>query len=89
MDVPFSSELELNKQLKLETAAQGTNLRWCDGSSTSLPGQPRVALTESMNLKQYLDEEHLTTDLDTLAPKLWLVSKRFSLSTFPGLIGGP
>ena len=74
MNLPFSLEVELNKQLELVAIAQDINIRRSDGSGTSLPGQPRVALTESMELKQYLDEEHSTTELDTLAPKLWLVS---------------
>ena len=79
MDVPFSSEIELNKQLDFGAVAQDSNIRRSDGSSTSLPGQPRVALTESMVLKQYLHEEHSTTELDILAPKLWLVSTRIRL----------
>lgn len=32
-----------------------------------------------MELEQYLDEEHSTTELDKLAPKLWLVSMRKEL----------
>ena len=80
MDVPFSSEVELNKQLELGAVVQDTNLRRSDGSGISLPGQPRVALNELTELKQYLDEEHSTTELDTLAPKLWLVSTRIILS---------
>lgn len=74
MDVPFSSEVELNKQLEPRPTAHETNIRRCDGSSTSLPGQPPVALAEPVDLKQYSDQEHLMTELNTLAPKLWLVS---------------
>lgn len=58
MDVPFSLGVELNKQLELGAVAEDTNISRSDWSSTSLPGQPRVALTESMDLKHYLDEEH-------------------------------
>lgn len=61
MDVPFSSEFELNKQLKIGAVAHDTNIRRSDGSNISLPGQPRIALTESMEMKQYLDEEFATT----------------------------
>lgn len=86
MDIPFSSEVELNKQLELEVVAPDTNIRRSDGSNSFLPGQPRVALTESMDLKQYLDEEHSTTELDTLAPKLWLVSTRSRLHRSSRLI---
>lgn len=87
MDVPFSSEVELNKQLELGAVAQDTNIRRSDGSSTSLPGQPRVALTESMDLKHYLAEEHSTTELDTLAPKLWLVSTTIQSNDSSRIIG--
>lgn len=81
MDVPFSSEIELNKQLKPGAAVpQSVNSHRSDGDSTSLPGQPRVALNESIELEQYLDEEHSTTGLDKLAPKLWLVSMRIELN---------
>ena len=81
MDIPFSSEIELNKQLKPGAAVpQNVNIRRSDGDSTSLPGQPRIALNKSMELKQYLDEEHSTTELDKLAPKLWLVSMRSELN---------
>lgn len=74
MDVPISSEVELNKQLEPGPAAHETNIRRSDGSSTSLPGQPPVALAEPVDLKQCSDQEHLMTELDTLAPKHWLVS---------------
>ena len=76
MDVPFSSDVELNRQIGLGDVSQGVNIHRSDGTSDSLPGQPRVALTEPVKLKRYLEEEHLTTELDTLAPKLWLVSTR-------------
>lgn len=87
MDVPFSSEVELNKQLELGVVTQDANIRRSDGSSTSLPGQPRVALTDSVDLKQYLTEEHSTTDLDKLAPKLWLVSMASKTTGSSKLIG--
>ena len=74
MDVFFPSEVELNKQLEVGAVTQDVNIRRSVWSSTSLPGQPRVALTDSVDLKQYLTEGHSTTGLDTLAPKLWLVS---------------
>ena len=76
MDVPFSSEVEPTKQLKFGPVAQDTNIRPSDGSSTSSPGQPQVALTKSLELKQFLDQGYSTTELDTLAPKLWLVSTK-------------
>ena len=76
MDVPFSSDVELNKQLELGAVdSQDVSIRRSDGGSTSLPGQPRIALTEPMELEKYLDEEHSTTELDILAPKLWLVNR--------------
>ena len=87
VDVLFSSEVELNKQLELGAVAQDTNIRRSDGSSTSLPGQPRVALTESMDLKHYLAEENSTTELDTLAPKLWLVSTTIQSNDSSRIIG--
>lgn len=76
LDTPFSSEIELNRQLRLGAVPSGGKLHRSDGDDTFLPGQPRVALTEPVELKQYLEEEHSTVELDTLAPKLWLVCIR-------------
>lgn len=78
VDIPFPSDVELNKELELGVGTQHAHVCRSDGNSTCLPGQPRIALTESMQLQQYLGEEHLTPDLDTLAPKLWLVSTRIA-----------
>ena len=86
MDVPFSSEVELNKQLEVGAVTQDANIHRSDRSSTSLSGQPRVALTESVDLKQYLMEEHSTTDLDML-PKLWLVSVPSKINGSSKIIG--
>lgn len=88
-NVPFSLEIELNKELQLASQPQDVNLHWRDGSRTTLPGQPRVRLTESVELKQYLKDEHSTTDLDTLAPKLWLASTKFGFSRTFKLIREP
>ncbi len=72
-DVPFTPELELNKELKFNTVT--SSLLSCSGdeSDATLPGQPRISLGNATALNTYLSEEHLTVKLDILAPKLWLV----------------
>jgi hypothetical protein len=42
----------------------------------TLPGQARIALQEP-HLAHYLRKDHLTTELDKAASKLWLVSACF------------
>ena len=65
---PFREEHSLNHQLSLDVSAAVSTLH-----GPSLPGQARIALHPRAGLDSYLVEEHLTPDLDRLAPRLWLV----------------
>ena len=69
---PFPEEHELDSQLRLDTSQLPVLLRCKDESDTTLPGQPRVQL-DSEELDKYLEKEISVTQLDEMAPKLWLV----------------
>lgn len=71
--IPFAPDAELNKELAIEDAPLGIRISRSDGHSWGLPGQPRVAINNSGDVEKYLVEEHLTSELDILAPRLWLV----------------
>ena len=72
--VPFPLEHELNMELRFDCAESSLlSSDQEDQSNISLPGQPRIPLNCSKRLDQYLFEEHLTTNLDDMASKLWLV----------------
>lgn len=49
-----------------------------DNSYPRLPGQPRVALDDSIGLTHYLEQEFCASDLETLAPHLWMMSTQSS-----------
>ena len=68
---PFLQIEELNAQL---VPAGPNRLRRVDGQKVdSLPGQPRVQLSDSIALSEQLTTDLLVPELDYLAPKLWLV----------------
>lgn len=71
--IPFAPDVELNKELAIEGAPLGIQIRRSDGNSCGLPGQPRVAVNNCGEVERYLVEQHTTTELDILAPRLWLV----------------
>lgn len=62
-------ENELNKELLFGA----TGLHHAKVDYSSLPGQPRIEL-DTLDHSGYLENEHLTPELDQLAPRLWLAS---------------
>lgn len=49
-----------------------------DSNELYLPGHPRVQLRDLHGIKEFLQAELITTDLNKLAPHLWLVAKQDS-----------
>jgi hypothetical protein len=70
----INTEIELNKDLSLNTSADGeSSLRRARKDAPhSLPGQARTSL-DNASLKEYLRKAFLTPNLDKIAPYLWLV----------------
>lgn len=64
---------QLDTTLCFDKASAPPRLYRVPGESSTLPGQPRIGLDRS-DLNEYLQREHLTPDLDLLAPNLWLAS---------------
>ena len=81
-DIPFTPELELNKELEFNFVTSSLLSYSGDESDVTLPGQPRISLNNATALNTYLSEEHLTPKLDILAPKLWLVGLIDLIYTF-------
>ena len=69
---PFPEVHQLNKQLQFNSVRYPLALSRSDKVSDKLPGQARVSLHAS-ELDSYIQREHSTLELDTLAPWLWLV----------------
>lgn len=70
---PFPEEHQLNGELHIDQTRVSPNLRCVDGHATTLPGQPRVQV-DSASINTHLEKTLWVTELDRLAPKLWLVS---------------
>ena len=49
----------------------------------SLPGQPRIALEDTVSLTEYLEHEFCAPDLERLAPHLWMMSTQSSSNISP------
>ncbi|KAI1085099.1 hypothetical protein F5B20DRAFT_130644 [Whalleya microplaca] len=87
---PFTLDTELCKELRLKpthqaAGSQHPTLIRTDPSAASptLPGQPRISLEHQESLEAYLAAEHLTPELDQLAPYLWLTSTPSSTHISP------
>ncbi|KAL1624244.1 hypothetical protein SLS56_007946 [Neofusicoccum ribis] len=84
MEVLVTNDAQLEKRLNIDDSGGENRLRLVDVNVSlaqqTLPGQPRQLLEEP-GLLNYLKNEHLTPDLDAMAPKLWLII----LSETPGL----
>ena len=52
-------------------------------STTFLPGHPCITLNNSSQLVSFLKREFCTPDLDTMAPKLWVMSTQSSANISP------
>jgi hypothetical protein len=82
--IPFSSDQELYKNLYITSS--GTLQRRKSGtksSSTSsfqvlsLPGHPNISLAEP-DISSFLQRELVTSRLDAIGPRLWLIAKQDS-----------
>ena len=70
---PFPVEHQLNGELHLDQTRVPAILQCVDVQATTLPGQPRVQL-DPVSIGTHLEKTLWVTELDRLAPKLWLVS---------------
>ncbi|GME41066.1 hypothetical protein MMC28_004106 [Neofusicoccum parvum] len=75
MEVLVTNDAQLEKRLNIDDSCGKIRLRLAEVNVSlaqpTLPGQPRQLLEEP-GLLNYLKNEHLTPDLDAMAPKLWL-----------------
>ena len=69
---------ELSLALEIEFSNGWKTIRRTDRKG-SLPGQPRIQLQagEGTDFAEYLKKAHLVSELDKLAPYLWLVSDAY------------
>ena len=78
---PFSKENQLCNDLDV-LGSNGQN----DGSklsSVSLPGQPCIQLASGTRVGDFLNEEFWAQDLETMAPKLWIMTTPSSANINP------
>ncbi|GME30866.1 hypothetical protein MMC28_004106 [Neofusicoccum parvum] len=77
MEVLITNDAQLEKRLNIDDSCGKIRLRLAEVNVSlaqpTLPGQPRQLLEEP-GLLNYLKNEHLTPDLDAMAPKLWLLA---------------
>lgn len=52
-------------------------------SPKTLPGHPRVLLHDTIHLAQFLQQELWATDLEHMAPHLWIMSTRSYANIYP------
>jgi hypothetical protein len=71
--VPFSHEIELCSELQLQEV-EGQEQITSTSKLLCLPGHPRISLAES-DVRDVLEREIMTPDLNRMAPHLWLVAK--------------
>jgi hypothetical protein len=65
---------ELNSDLQFVSTSSGIELQGINNHGNFLPGQPRISLSDTTRLEEYVKKAFVVPDLDQLAPKLWLVS---------------
>ncbi|KAF2470796.1 uncharacterized protein BDR25DRAFT_314467 [Lindgomyces ingoldianus] len=71
--VPFSHETELCSELQLQEV-EGQKQITSTSKLLRLPGHPRISLAE-LDVRDVLEREMMTPDLNRMAPHLWLVAK--------------
>jgi hypothetical protein len=71
--VPFSHETELCSELQLQEV-EGQEQITSTSKPLCLPGHPRISLAEP-DVRDVLEREIMTPDLNRMAPNLWLVAK--------------
>lgn len=80
LDVPFPKNTEPVKDLVLIATlgpTRGLRLYRENSKYPTLPGQPSIDLSSpqaASSISQFLEEDLLTPDLDSLSPHLWIVS---------------
>ena len=52
-------------------------------STVALPGQPWLDLRDSIRMKQHLEQDLYTEDLEAVAPHLWIMSTQSSANVNP------
>lgn len=76
--VPFLPDYQLNNELdppEPVTMAQELPLR--------LPGQPRIRMTDTSKIQEFLQKEFLLRDLEDISKHLWMMSKQDSKNISP------
>ena len=71
--VPFTEESQLYKK---PTSSQ-------QSFPASLPGHPRISLQDAVQLRSFLYQELWATDLERMAPHLWIMSTQLSTNLCP------
>ena len=71
--VPFDEEFQLCQELYPTSTS----------TMIYLPGQPRISLQNSVHLCEYLHGEFWATDLERMAPHLWMMSTPSSANISP------
>lgn len=74
---PFAKEFELNSELQFLCGAVPAN------STCTLPGQPRIHLSDTETLIAFLEQEFLSKQLDAMSPHLWMMSTQSSANISP------
>ncbi|MCJ1439900.1 MAG: hypothetical protein MMC23_000381 [Stictis urceolatum] len=78
---PFEKRYQLKATLDPEQAPKNVS---ADGESTSrLPGHPMVPLDNTQKLESFLHLEMFSSDLDIMAPYLWLMSRQTGTNVSP------
>ncbi|KAF2655411.1 hypothetical protein K491DRAFT_630048 [Lophiostoma macrostomum CBS 122681] len=73
---PFPEELQLNTELE---GFQSNNI----SQDMRLPGQPNVRIDDHHGVWSHLEREFYSSDLEQLAPRLWLMSMQSSANISP------
>jgi hypothetical protein len=71
---PFSKANQLVEDLEPSTKAP---------QMTTLPGQPSIALNDSTHVRRFLENEFCSQDLETMAPRLWIMATFSSANINP------
>ena len=75
---PFIEEYGINQDLKIVRTHNGaaTVINADDEGPPTLPGHPQIAIGD--NILEFLSQELITSDLDSISPHLWLVGTQRS-----------
>jgi hypothetical protein len=73
--LPFSKPHQLIRDLDLNEAGKLPIV--------CLPGQPSIKLDDSTRMKHFLEKEFYSKDLETIAPRLWVMTTLSSANINP------